>query len=360
MALTNLNHIAGYSVTQTRFITGTDLFGTCAAWMFIGFIFVQAFTYFRHFKKDSKFLKAIVYIAILLQILETGTESYEAYAINSAGWGDPEIFYNLTVGILGGLQPICVTFTAFIVQCFFIWRIRMFSASSILHTKIRMFLRFVCATLVLVSALSLGAGLTIGFQALTSEDVPRWYDVMISLWFGSSAVVDITITVCMMALLHHAKTGSFFSETRDLLSRLIQIVLQTGLLTSVLALLALSLRLGVHNAIYSLPWYILGKSEVISLLANLIARKRSSVPVILGSENTQVVPLTTKMTSIAFSPPDRRLGAGEIDDSLGVSHRIISLQRTSIQFRSVMRAENLEKNGQDAAKPSNRRQSNAV
>jgi len=118
----------------------------------------------------------------------------------------------------------------------------------------------------------------------------------------------------MMALLLHAKANSYFGETRDLLTRLIRIVLQTGLLTSALALLVLPLFFRNLIGIYALPWYILGKSEVISLLANLNARKRSNAPAIHGHDNHQAIP-TTKLSAIVFSPVNRHAAEGENSDT---------------------------------------------
>jgi len=117
----------------------------------------------------------------------------------------------------------------------------------------------------------------------------------------------------MMALLLRAKTSSHFEETRDLLSRLIRVILETGLLTSILALLVPLLFFMKLNVIFGLPWYVLGKSEAISLLANLNARKRSDAPMVLGSDCGNAVLHPTKVSTIVFSPPSQHAGAGEND-----------------------------------------------
>jgi len=309
MTSTNFaNHFKGYPVTATRFITSSRLFGTCASWMFSSFIIVQAFTYLRHYKKDSKFLKAIVYVVILLQLVQTGLESYEAYATDSVGWGDPEIIFNLSIAIADDLLPILISLTAFIIQYFFIWRIWTFSTTFTLRST-RILFKLVCAIIALVSALSLAAGLTGAIVSLSADaQLPKWLKMIVVLWNASSAATDITITICMMGLLLHARANTCFGETRDLLSRLTRILLQTGLLTSVLALLVLPLLL-IRNlvGIYSLPWFVLGKSYVISLLANLNARKRSNVSVVHGSDNDQAIPQVTKMSTIIFSPQNHRI-----------------------------------------------------
>lgn len=214
----------------------------------------------------------------------------------------------------------------------------MFTLAFILHPKVRIFTMLLCAILALVSMLSLGTGLTLVVGCLTLDTPPQWILNVISLWNVSSAVADITITISMMALLLHAKAGSSFGETRDLLSRLTRIVLQTGLLTSILALVSASLNFAKLNS-YTLPWYMLGKSEVISLLANLNARNRSNALVLHGSDNGQAMPPATKMSSIVFSPPNRRTGEEVNNESIITSPPVRSLVQTNSQGRLSMNAE---------------------
>jgi len=118
---------------------------------------VQACTYFNHSGRDSKFLKAIVITIILLQVVETATESFAAYYNDAAGWGDPvKIVTNTSYQIANNLQPFFAATTGFIVQCFFTWRIWSFVMASILHLNVRMLIRFVCAFIALVSYLKFG------------------------------------------------------------------------------------------------------------------------------------------------------------------------------------------------------------
>jgi len=111
MASTNTgsNHFAGNSVTQTRFFTSGYLFGLSASWMF-AFMVVQAFTYFRQgYKKDPKPLKSIVCIVIRLQLMETGLTSYTVYAVDAAGWGDPEILHTAPVYVCADTHPVIMS-----------------------------------------------------------------------------------------------------------------------------------------------------------------------------------------------------------------------------------------------------------
>jgi len=165
------------------------------------------------------------------------------------------------------------------------------------------------------------------------------------LWNVSSAVADVTITICMMTLLLHAKASSCFGEMRDLLSRLIRLTLQTGLLTSILALLVVPFFIRNLVGIYSIPWYILGKSYVISLLANLNARKRSNSSVRGGGHNPTS---TNQLSAVMFSPPKSRQDG---NDSLDISFPVRSFGPND-QGRSIINLDVSEERGE--VKSSNR------
>jgi len=180
---------------------------------------------------------------------------------------------------------------------------------------------------------------------------------MLVIWLASSAVVDITITICMMSLLLHAKTRSHFGETRDLLSRLIRIVLPTGLLASFFALLVLLLYFLKLEFFFELPWFFLGKSEAISLLANLNARKRPNALGVYASDNGQAVPPATGISTMDFSPPNRCAGAGKFYDCPDASRDVHFSPQTS---QSATTADFSEKFGQDETKSSDVNQFNVV
>jgi len=217
----------------------------------------------------------------------------------------------------------------------------------------KMFARLVCAAIALVSALSLGSGFTVGITPVATDSPPRWYSLVIVLWTASSAAADIIITTCMMTLLLHAKAGSYFGEVRDTITRLIRIVLQTGLLSSVMALLVLPFYFRNITGIYSLPQYILGKSYVISLLANFNARKRSNAIVVHGSENKHAPP-TTKLSTVIFAPgANPNISDGGNSDSIGaVSLPVHSVVQINSQHGSIKSADINKESDQDSeAKP---------
>jgi len=243
------------------------LFGNNVAYLFMGLTFVQAYTYYKYYKSDPLLLKIFVYSAVAIGVIETATESYVGYYYLVGGWGNistlntppkPLIFQPLFDAILGTMA-----------QSFFIWRIWTFGGRALIT-------RIISVMLALLSVLSIIC--TVGFsivflnvddQALLVEKT----HIFVTTWLIGSAVADVAITVCMIAILQNAKSKAYFGETKDIISRLIRITIQAGSLTSALALVVLIVYTEVKiGNMHTLPAYLLGKSYIMSLLANLNAR----------------------------------------------------------------------------------------
>jgi len=126
----------------------------------------------------------------------------------------------------------------------------------------------------------------------------------------------------MITLLFHAKSSSYFGETRDKFSRLLRLTIQTGFLTSVLSLANIILG-GIRTDVYllnNLPQYILGRSYTVTLLMNI------NFP-----RSTQNDASATKLSTLAFTPrrnPPPSSGEG---DTRGNGTDILSAERPVIR-----------------------------
>jgi len=110
-----------------------------------------------------------------------------------------------------------------------------------------------------------------GLFIAASDDLTTYKPVLV-IWTVASALADLIITLCMMIILRHARASSFFGETRNIISRLLRLTIQTGLLTTTLAIPIPPLVFANEIGIWSLTAFLIGKSYVISLLANLNER----------------------------------------------------------------------------------------
>ncbi|TFY79940.1 hypothetical protein EWM64_g4070 [Hericium alpestre] len=91
------------------------------------------------------------------------------------------------------------------------------------------------------------------------------------VWLMSSAVCDVLITSILVFHLRRHKSG--FSHTDDIVDRVIRLTIQTGLLTSIVAIIDVVLYLGVPKAALHLGFNMpLCKLYTNSLLSSLNAR----------------------------------------------------------------------------------------
>jgi len=109
------------------------------------------------------------------------------------------------------------------------------------------------------------------FRGQTTTMADKVDIVLQLLWAVGSAVVDASITIYMAIFLYNTRASTYSGEIHDRLSRLLRLTIQTGFMTSLLAVLVIPLYLE-NTFLYAIPLYLLGKSYNIALLANLNAR----------------------------------------------------------------------------------------
>ncbi|KAL0952889.1 hypothetical protein HGRIS_007108 [Hohenbuehelia grisea] len=92
-------------------------------------------------------------------------------------------------------------------------------------------------------------------------------------WLMSSVAADILITGSLLSFLHRHKTG--VPRTDDLISKIIRMTLQTGLITSICAILDVTLILTeLDTTMFALFDFCVAKLYTNALLSTLNARPR--------------------------------------------------------------------------------------
>jgi len=317
------------------------LYGSNVAWMFLGFILMQTYTYYHHSQHDRTLFKAFVYGAVLIEIAATGLECYVGYRYLVGGWGGPDPEQVVEVPPKEFLfQPLFDAILGTMVQCFFAWRIWTFGIVA--GPKLRSSTRLVTSFIVALSLAALACSIAFPILFFKVDSQPQLWSTtrpVVITWTVSSAVIDIVISACMIAILRHARSKTYFADTRDTISKLIRLTVQTGTLTSVLALAIIIVFLKEpFGNMHTFPAYLLGKSYAMSLLANVNARMNAAPSRGQSFETTQ--------ESLAFSPPKvkrrRRIpqpGISTFDHTIetGMSSDDYSTQNTSLakDFRHI-------------------------
>ncbi|CAE6438515.1 unnamed protein product [Rhizoctonia solani] len=227
---------------------GAILIGTSLNIWLYGILVTQVTLYYSVYKRDATWVKLLVAWLMVLDTLNTIFDMGFVYRYSITLFGNfPAQLHSHWFFHLAPLMTVTIAATA---QGFFAWRINRLTGCK---------------------WLSWGIGLIIAVQfAAGAATTAGAFKVQISLWLVTSAVADTAITIILSWYLHAHRTG--FPKTDDIITRLIRVTVQTGLITTVWALADLIMYLIVPNPLHLLFNLPLPKLYSNSLLSTLNAR----------------------------------------------------------------------------------------
>jgi len=212
---------------------------------------------FRH--RDERWLKLLVTFIFFANFLNTGFAVADLYLALINHFGD---FQYLTVSTwLFVTDPVIVGTVASSVQMFFAWRVHVLTG--------KWYLGF------LTGLLAIGQLICAMLMAWKVHEFPAWaafanFTNLIIAWMTTTILVDVTITVILVWYLRRHKTG--LQGTDQLVDRIIRLTIQTGMLTSVWALIDLILFLTLPNASHLMFQIPMVKMYTNSLMSSLNSR----------------------------------------------------------------------------------------
>lgn len=219
------------------FLLGPVLVGVIINNLLFGVLIAQNYFYYTTYPRDRlsiKILVSVIFIFELFNAVMVTVFIYDAlilhfgdfYYIQFANW------YLMTVLATSGV--IAVT-----VQLFYTWRIHVLIHNWFLTIS--------------VAFLSLGGGAASLVSTYDLSLIPAYgkfqpWDGSFFTWLGCTSIVDVIITVSLVFYLRRHRTG--FERPDMIINRIIRFTVQTGMVTSVVAIseviIALSHRTGVH------------------------------------------------------------------------------------------------------------------
>ncbi|KDN42715.1 hypothetical protein K437DRAFT_157346 [Tilletiaria anomala UBC 951] len=231
-------------------------------WLY-GFSVLQTHLYYTTFRNDGKWLKIFVAFLFIIDTMNSVFDAHFIYDYLVTNFGNLQFASRSNVTFT--TDPVMTGIMAFSCQLFFAWRVRRLNKGWIIPASI-------C---ILSFASLLGAiGSTIGVSIVLTFEKFQSFQVVVIIWLLFAALADLTITVSLIYTLRQSRTG--FKATDDLITRLIRITLQTGLLTTTFAIIDLILFLAsptTLHLVFNLP---LAKLYINSLLSTLNARQSIS------------------------------------------------------------------------------------
>ncbi|KZP05389.1 hypothetical protein FIBSPDRAFT_967310 [Athelia psychrophila] len=267
-------------------LSDRHLSGSILSLILFGVCLSQALTYCRNCKGDRLWVKLFVGMLVILDVSTSVITAAWMYRLFIKNHGDISMLAKADP--LGAAVDVVIGFTQCAVQLFFAWRLHIigttlypeltqpasaFTLRDFIIAKQHWLTAFICVASFLTLVGDVGTGLAslwVDYAHLASI-------APIALTSGfASIVADVFITVAMTYHLQRAK-GTFVRADR-LLGRIIQLTLQNGCLTTLTAVVDVTLYLSTPEPYFIAGTLVLPKLYVNSALSSLNARKHLRRP----------------------------------------------------------------------------------
>ncbi|KAH8830065.1 hypothetical protein DL96DRAFT_1591442 [Flagelloscypha sp. PMI_526] len=152
-----------------------------------------------------------------------------------------------------------------IVQCYLISRIQRLSENW-----------YISIVMWLAALLSFGGGLALTIINATFSSISdrSRQTTVTSIWLITAAALDVLIALTLVYYFQSARKKTIFSNTHNLLSKLIYTALETGSITAILAVIVLVLFRTLTGSNLPVAFvFMLGRAYSLTMIANLNARR---------------------------------------------------------------------------------------
>ncbi|KLO14799.1 hypothetical protein SCHPADRAFT_293354 [Schizopora paradoxa] len=258
---------------------GAAFVGLVTSAVLYGLTLLQTYSYFGRFPRDPLHLKITVFVLWILDTLHLGlcTTAIYWYLVRNFNNQAQLAFTHWTMN----LQTDCNGVIGFVVELFFAQRVWKVSKNM-----------FLTGIICVLAFLHCGLGIYFTVQAFILKEFSRYSQLTVSRFtsfksvllqisntfqwvtsvgLGGAAAADIIIAVSLVYFLGKNRTG--FEATDSLITTLMIYAINTGLLTSICASLAvICFAIMPLNFIWLSFFWCLGKLYVNSLLASLNSR----------------------------------------------------------------------------------------
>ncbi|KAI0787222.1 hypothetical protein BC629DRAFT_497634 [Irpex lacteus] len=195
-----------------------------------GIMITQTYMYFDIFRKDKLWIKLFVTMLFICDTLNSAFDISFVYIPLVNNFGDE---HALTYASwVFSTDPALTAIIACMVQLFFAWRVRVLSKSWLLVA---------CIAFCSVSQCLGGLATSIACRIIPEFVHFQKFEVVVIIWLACSAAADMIITLSLVWNLKKHRTG--LTGTDDVVNRIIRLTVQTGMITTVCAIIDLILFL---------------------------------------------------------------------------------------------------------------------
>jgi len=281
-------------------IAGPMFIGCILNWGLFGVLTIQVYLFYIEFPREKWSTKAVVYLLFVFETVQLVIVTRDSFNAYCRSFGNMHVLESMRLEWFA--VPVLCGITSCIVQIYYAYRLRVLSGSKLLAGVI-----VVISLVQGVAAVITGARSCVlkSFPHLASDTTTTWG---VTVWSSGSAICDVTIAFSMTIVLLRQSTG--MTETRKIVTRIICLVVETGCLTALAAVVFLIVFLSTRRNIYFVTCATsLAKLYSNALLTLLNARSRlnsqrtfaSSVVLPMSFSNSTIISLGQSQIVSVFS-----------------------------------------------------------
>ncbi|KAF5309808.1 hypothetical protein D9611_013580 [Ephemerocybe angulata] len=244
---------------------GAMLLGTIVSGVLHGICLLQAFYYFNNYKHDHWILKSMVITTCVFDATHLSFLTHAMYHYLVTGFRNEEALHRLVWSVL--LEALLTGVNGGIVQTFYVYRIWTLSKKNY----------YLCGLIMLLILSTAGSGIAwvvLSMQFDTYAQLITINPVTITI-NALSTTSDVLIASSLCWMLHTSRTG--FKRSDTIINKLMIFVVNTGLLTTICAIISLAFLVGSpHSLLYAATYFCIGRFYTNSFLATLNARRAIS------------------------------------------------------------------------------------
>ncbi|KAJ8090729.1 hypothetical protein PM082_018295 [Marasmius tenuissimus] len=219
-----------YSTSSTMAATidislkfGPMLIGVFMNMILFGILIMQTLFYYQTYSRDTMWMRLFVAYLFILETANSAFDMAMMYEPLIAGFGSNEAVARFPTLFM--TEPILMALIAFPIQLFFAWRIQRVTG-----------IWWISAIIALLALASCAGGIWTGVMVGVVKTFARKPELHTPalVWFLTSCVADVLITISLVRSLSQRKTG--FTVTDSVIDKIIRTTVQTGMITAVCAI----------------------------------------------------------------------------------------------------------------------------
>ncbi|KAF8911239.1 hypothetical protein CPB85DRAFT_1304376 [Mucidula mucida] len=239
---------------------GPMLIGLMFNFILLGIIMTQLYIYMKTYKRrDKLWMKTFVFMLVAANLANSIFIGIDMYVALINHFDDAEYLQNATW--LFATDPALTGIISGVVQLFFAWRVKVLTSNWYLTTVV-----------VAMSMAGTVAGIVTAAEIRTTSEFTKFqeFQAVVIVWLASSCIADLCVTGILVWYLRRHKTG--FQGSDELVDRIIRLTIQTGLVTSICAIIDLVLFLVNPSGLHLIFNFPLCKLYTNTLLSSLNSR----------------------------------------------------------------------------------------